>query len=958
MTSFFGGLQQKVPFFDRIAESFTPVLTRDEKFKLEYRLPDEEKILDDTQADISFLFAFSKAKNNKENSQNNVAYLYSGKLFLTPHFLVFKDTFDERPCDMTLNISTIRKVERAPEMSYVFALNVTLYNGSKILIQFMGLRYRSEQFCQSLKERLKENITMAKQLPTFLNTCYSEFLINKNVLRSKDIKTPRAGLGQIFKYPGTTELSKEKTKLRLWFEYFKENGTGLALIKNQLFQKLIRVGVPNRLRGEIWEICSGSIYLRHQNPGEYLEILDSNKGKNSRAIEEIEKDLNRSLPDYTAYQKEEGISRLRNVLTAYSWKNPDVGYCQAMNIVVAGLLIFMTEEQAFWCLTTLCDNFVPGYYSKTMYGTLLDQKVFESLVESNIPELWAHIQENDIQLSIVSLPWFLSLFFTSMPLEYAFRIIDIFLMNGPKTLFQVSLGILKVNFDDLMEAEEDGMFIAILKNYFRTLDENIESDTEDPKLRNITKFQQLLVTAFKDFSVVTDEIVSKERNKHRGGVFENIEIFVKKTQIRQMPQVVNLTDEDLSNIYEMYYQSIETHKISLGTGSSNMHFEVFKQFLSKFCDWCKTTDDDSDPTFAEQKDAFLKKLFRKWDVLNAGELTLNNVVSGLDKLLTKDLMDLLTYFFSLFDGDDDGDLHREEVLQVSEALLFLTTPWKTATLVDALTIENIEKDLADSIVKENKEHLSSIEEINLPTGLTIDHEKYKTEQMGRYLTAASNFLKRCFEYAKNFELSEEINLIDLSDDDEDEGKKEQKKKVFESLKHNAALDPTHPKTIDIATFRMIILADETLETFFSRTLRESIHVDVAYESDQTNNKALRGMFDGIIADGRKVAAQVRRRVDSVATSRSRAASVSTNNIQPLTDTSAPHSREDKYEDLDDFTSEQQEEHSDLLSSTWVEMTMENDELEPEQSEGRKTVDMSTTTENGKDEIPALLEFEA
>ena len=99
------------------------------------------------------------------------------------------------------------------------------------------------------------------------------------------------------------EREKEKDGLRMgnnkrailiisWM--FKlENGRNLTMVRLPTFGKLVRVGLPNALRGELWEVCSGSIYLRMTNQGVYEEVLQTYEGHTSLSTEEIEKDLNR-----------------------------------------------------------------------------------------------------------------------------------------------------------------------------------------------------------------------------------------------------------------------------------------------------------------------------------------------------------------------------------------------------------------------------------------------------------------------------------------------------------------------------------------------------------------------------------------------------------------------------------------------------------------------------------------
>jgi TBC1 domain family member 8/9 len=278
----------------------------------------------------------------------------------------------------------------------------------------------------------------------------------------------------------------------------------------------------------------------------------------------------------------------------------------------------MSEAQAFFLLSVLCDRLLPGYYSTTMYGTLLDQRVFESLVEKTMPILWEHLQKSDVQLSVVSLPWFLSLYINSMPLIFAFRVLDVFFLEGPKVLFQIGLAILRINGEELLDSYDDGSFISVLKAYFSRLDESAHPNSDNPKVRAITRFQELMVVAFKEFAGITQATISEQRAKHKEVVLENIENFAKRTSIRNLgPESKKLSLNDLGFLYDRFYgvlyerqlraemiqadedrrkkagrakaveavtgippnSSIEVGRVALGASTTNMDYDAFREFL-------------------------------------------------------------------------------------------------------------------------------------------------------------------------------------------------------------------------------------------------------------------------------------------------------------------------------------------------------------------------------------------
>lgn len=71
--------------------------------------------------------------------------------------------------------------------------------------------------------------------------------------------TYERGLGETFGFPGDARKMRERSKMKLWKEYFVIHGRNMTLLRYPPFQRLLQVGLPSRLRGELWEVMSGSV---------------------------------------------------------------------------------------------------------------------------------------------------------------------------------------------------------------------------------------------------------------------------------------------------------------------------------------------------------------------------------------------------------------------------------------------------------------------------------------------------------------------------------------------------------------------------------------------------------------------------------------------------------------------------------------------------------------------------
>ncbi|XP_037702616.1 small G protein signaling modulator 3 isoform X5 [Choloepus didactylus] len=275
----------------------------------------------------------------------------------------------------------------------------------------------------------------------------------------------------------------------------------VSLPRSEKLRSLVRAGIPHSMRPQLWMRLSGALQKKRSSELSYREIVKNSSDDETITAKQIEKDLLRTLPGNACFARAGsiGVARLRRTLRALAWLYPEIGYCQGTGMVAACLLLFLEEEDAFWMMCAIVEDLLPAsYFSTSLLGVQTDQRVLRHLIVQYLPRLDKLLQEHDIELSLITLHWFLTAFASVVHVRLLLRIWDLFFYEGSLVLFQTTLGMLRLKEEELIQSENSA-------SIFNTLSD-IPSQMEDAEL--------LLGEAVRLAGSLTDMAVETQRRKH------------------------------------------------------------------------------------------------------------------------------------------------------------------------------------------------------------------------------------------------------------------------------------------------------------------------------------------------------------------------------------------------------------------------------------------------------------
>ncbi|KFP73523.1 TBC1 domain family member 9, partial [Acanthisitta chloris] len=525
---------------------------KSERYRALFRLPKDEKL--DGHTDCTLWTPFNKMH-------------ILGQMFVSTNYICFTSK-EENLCSLIIPLREVTIVEKA-DSSSVLPSPLSISTKNRMTFLFANLKDRDflVQRISDFLQQTTSKIYLERNISgSYISSDDSESEGERQFnLNDNGIPTATQALMTMYRRRSPEEfnpkLAKEFLKEQAWKIHFAEYGQGVCMYRTEKTRDLVLKGIPESMRGELWLLFSGAINEMATHPGYYEDLVERSMGKYNLATEEIERDLHRSLPEHPAFQNEMGIAALRRVLTAYAFRNPSIGYCQAMNIVTSVLLLYAKEEEAFWLLVALCERMLPDYYNTRVVGALVDQGVFEELARDYIPQLYDCMQDLGV-ISTISLSWFLTLFLSVMPFESAVVVVDCFFCEGIKVIFQLALAVLEANVDKLLNCKDDGEAMTVLGRYLDSVTNKDSTLPPIPHLHSLLSDDvepypevdifRLIRSSYEKFGSIRADLIEQMRFKQRLKVIQTLEDTTKRNVVRTIVTETSFTIDELEELYALF----------------------------------------------------------------------------------------------------------------------------------------------------------------------------------------------------------------------------------------------------------------------------------------------------------------------------------------------------------------------------------------------------------------------
>jgi hypothetical protein len=296
----------------------------------------------------------------------------------------------------------------------------------------------------SIHARAHEEETPSQRLMTIAEL--------REIIKKQDTDAPYNDIPQL------QTRKYENEELAVWAALLADYTTVATKIPKYV-NITVWAGIPPALRGMAWKAMALA------NSPTLQSLYDALAAEWTPFVKIIGRDLHRTFPEIRMFEEKggDGQVKLGRVLRAFAAYDMQVGYCQGLTFLAGPLLLHMDERDAFCVLVKLMEDYdVRGMFTADMSGLQLRMFQFDRLFAKHLPELYAHLQELEVNNIYVS-QWFLSFFAVTCPLSMLVRIYDLMFAEGAvATFMRVGLAVLQRNAAILKGYQDEEQVMELL----------------------------------------------------------------------------------------------------------------------------------------------------------------------------------------------------------------------------------------------------------------------------------------------------------------------------------------------------------------------------------------------------------------------------------------------------------------------------------------------------------------